>query len=90
VRPFRSLYVASGFALYWALTRSCSRADIWMLLGTATTIAAAIALACAGVSLAWSLNVLALAPWVTVIGYEVVGHRRNEYLIRAAIQADQR
>jgi low temperature requirement protein LtrA len=83
-----SLYVASVFALYWALTRSCTRADIWMLVGTALTIAAAIALACAGVSIAWSLSVLALAPWVTVVGYEAVGHRHNEKVIRAAMQAE--
>ena len=27
--------------------------------------------------LVWCLAVLALAPWVTVVGYETVGHRHN-------------
>ncbi len=26
----------------------------------------------------WSLVVVALTPWVTVVGYEAVGHRHNE------------
>ena len=32
----------------------------------------------AGASLVWSLLVVALTPWVTVVGYETVGHRHNE------------
>jgi hypothetical protein len=79
-----ALYVASLFALYWALTRSWERLHLWLLLGSAVFIALPIVLACSGVSLAWSLTVLALAPWVTVLGYELVGHRHNEQVIREA------
>ena len=80
-----ALYVASLFALYMALTRSTDRSHIWMVLGTAIVIVAAVVLAYAGVSLAWSLVVLALAPWVTVAGYELVGHRHNAKVIREAM-----
>jgi hypothetical protein len=43
--------------------------------GTAATLAAAVVLADRGLSLAWSLVVAALAPVVTIVGYEAVGHR---------------
>ena len=79
-----ALYVVSLFALYRALTRSSSRADKWMLLGTGVTLATAIVLACVGVSLTYTLCVLALAPWVTVVSYELVGHQHNAKVIREA------
>jgi hypothetical protein len=34
-----------------------------------------------GASLAWSLMVVALTPWVTVVGYEAIGHRHNEQVL---------
>jgi low temperature requirement protein LtrA len=67
-----ALYLASLFATYQRVTRSASAADRWLLLGTGVTIAAAIGTACAGVSLTYSLCILALAPWVTVVGYESI------------------
>ena len=38
----------------------------------------AVVLAEAGLSMAWCLVVLALAPMVTVVGYETLGHRHQE------------
>jgi hypothetical protein len=38
-------------------------------------------MAAADVALEWCLLVLALVPWVTVIGYETVGHRHNEEVL---------
>ncbi|MBX3158053.1 MAG: low temperature requirement protein A [Deltaproteobacteria bacterium] len=80
------LFLASVFALSWALSRSASRGDGWMLLGAFATIAAALALAVAGVSLAASLIVLALAPWVAVVGYEAFGHRHSAEVLRGATE----
>jgi hypothetical protein len=34
-------------------------------------------LSAAGASLPVSLLVLAASPWVTVVGYEIAGHRHN-------------
>jgi len=70
-----ALYVGSMFILYRRLTRSSSAADGWMLLATGVVLAAAIWLAWIGASLAWSLAVLALAPWVSVVGYEVFAEK---------------
>lgn len=36
-----------------------------------------ITMAAADVAFEWCLLVLALVPWVTVVGYERVGHRHN-------------
>ncbi|MGH3989573.1 MAG: hypothetical protein ACRDTZ_20035, partial [Pseudonocardiaceae bacterium] len=49
-----------------------------LLLGTAAVLVLAVLLAEAGVSMAWCLVVLALAPVVTVVGYETLGHRHQE------------
>jgi low temperature requirement protein LtrA len=75
------LYIGSVFVLYSALTRSFDPFHIWMLLGSAIVIAAPIVMACAGVALPWCLAVLALAPWVSVVGYELVGHQHNARIL---------
>jgi uncharacterized membrane protein YdbT with pleckstrin-like domain len=46
-----------------------------LLAGTAAMLVAAVVLAEQGVSLAWCLVVVALAPMVTIVGYEAIGHR---------------
>ena len=35
-------------------------------------------MAAAGTPMVWCLAVLALTPWVTVVGYETVGYRHGE------------
>jgi hypothetical protein len=40
-------------------------------------------MAAAGVSMPWCLIVLSLSPWVTVVGYELRGHRHNEEVLAA-------
>ena len=37
--------------------------------------------AVADVSIEWCLLVLSLAPWVVVVGYELVGHRHNARML---------
>ncbi|GGU22338.1 low temperature requirement protein A [Nocardioides albus] len=47
-----------------------------LLLGlTAAVLIASVVMAIAGVPVAWCLVVVALAPVVTIVGYETVGHR---------------
>ena len=43
--------------------------------------AASIAMAAAGAPMVWCLAVLALAPWVSVVGYETVGYRHGERVL---------
>jgi hypothetical protein len=49
-----------------------------LLAGTAVVVLAPIAMAAAGTPMVWCLTVLALTPWVTVVGYETVGYRHGE------------
>jgi hypothetical protein len=48
---------------------------------SAALLGAAVAMAAADVAIEWCLLVLALVPWVTVIGYELVGHRHNAQVL---------
>jgi len=70
-------YVASFYVLYAALTRSLDPFHLVLVAGSAALLVLGVVLAAAGVSMVWCLAVLALVPWVTVVGYETVGHRHN-------------
>src|SRR5687768_8571163 len=70
-----ALYIASIYALNYQLVRVIHPFYLVMLGGTALVVAASVAMAAGGASMVWCLAVLALAPWVSVIGYETVGHR---------------
>jgi len=63
------------FALYSFLVREFDPFHVTLALGTLAVLAVAVLLAANGVSLGWSLIVVMLAPVVTIVGYEAVGHR---------------
>jgi low temperature requirement protein LtrA len=85
-----AVYIAMIFALYSALTRDYDPAHTWMLIASAIPLVAAIALSYAGVGLAWCIAALALTPWASVVGYELVGHRHNARMIEQAEAARER
>ena len=66
------------YVLWTALMREIDPFHLGLLVGTVAVLVLAVLLAQAGVSMAWCLVVLALAPVVTVVGYETVGHRHQE------------
>jgi low temperature requirement protein LtrA len=72
-----AVYVAALYVLYSLLSRSLDPFHWLLVAGTAVVLVLSVALVAAGVPLVWGLAVLALAPWVTVVGYESVGHRHN-------------
>ncbi len=72
-----AVYLLLVFGLYSTLTRSVDPFHLILVAVSAALIVASLLLASAGLSMQWSIAVLALAPWVTVIGYEVTGHRHN-------------
>ncbi len=72
-----SAYYVGVFALYAALTRTLDPLHYWILGGTAMIVAAAIGLSVAGASLPVTVLVLAASPWLTVVAYEMAGHRHN-------------
>ena len=63
--------------IYTVLARTLDRFHLVLLACTAVVLAAPLVLAAAGASMAWCLVVLRLAPWVTVVGYELRGHEHN-------------
>ncbi len=74
VLPF-ALYVATFYALYSVLLRTFDPFHLGLLAATATALAAAVVLAAAGVDMVACLLVVAVAPVITIVGYETVGHR---------------
>ncbi len=69
-----AIFLAGVYALYTYLLRVRDPFHVLLLVLTAATIALALALAAQGVSMAWCLIVVMLAPVVTVVGYELLGH----------------
>ncbi len=73
-----AVFVLMLYGLWTTLMRRRDPFHIGLLLGTTAVLVLAVVLAEAGVSMAWCLVVLALAPVVTVVGYETLGHRHQE------------
>jgi low temperature requirement protein LtrA len=76
-----ALYVASVYALHYQLARVFDPFHLLLLGGTALVIAASIAMAAASAPMVWCLAVLALAPWVSVVGYETIGYRHGPQVL---------
>lgn len=76
-------YVLMLYVLYAQLSRTIDPFHMLLLAGSGVVITASVVMSAAGVDLVWCLLVLAFTPWVTVIGYETVGHRHNEEVLDA-------
>jgi low temperature requirement protein LtrA len=72
-----AVYAVGIFLLYAVLTRTLDRFHLLLMAATTVPLAAPLAMAAAGASMPWCLLVLSLSPWVTVVGYELHGHRHN-------------
>jgi low temperature requirement protein LtrA len=72
--PF-AIFVCVFYLLYSALMRTRDPFHLALLAATAFVVSVSIVLAAAGVNTAVCLVVLTLAPAVTVVGYETLGHR---------------
>lgn len=75
--PFGA-FVLSIYAIYSAITRTIDPFHLWLVGGAAAVIAVSVVAAAASAPLAGCLLVLVVAPAVTVVGYELVGHRRGD------------
>ena len=80
------LYVISIYALYFVIVRKIALFHLVLLVLTAVVLAIAVWLAEVGYSMANCLLVVTLAPLVTVIGYEVAGHRHAAADILKALE----
>jgi low temperature requirement protein LtrA len=76
-----AVYVVSIYALSFGLTRTADPFHVLLIAGSALFVGASVVLAVWGVPLVWCLLVLALTPWVSVVGYETVGHRHGDRVL---------
>ena len=70
-----AVFLGMLYLLYAVSMRATDPFHLILLAGTAAVLVASVVLAGQGLSLAWCLVVVALAPLVTIVGYEAIGHR---------------
>ncbi|MEO3874034.1 low temperature requirement protein A [Nonomuraea sp. B12E4] len=70
-----SFFVLMLYVLYSIFMRHRDPFHLLLLAGTAGVVVLAVVCAELGMSMSWCLVVLMLAPAVTVVGYETIGHR---------------
>jgi len=73
------------FTLYSFLVRGFDPFHLALAAGTLVVLAIAVAAAANGVSLGWSLIIVMLAPVVTIVGYESIGHRHMVATLERAL-----
>jgi low temperature requirement protein LtrA len=70
-----AIYTGMLYLMYAVSMRAADQFHLILLAGTAAMLMAAVVLAERGLSLPWSSAVVALAPVVTIGGYETIGYR---------------
>ncbi len=80
--PF-SIFLIGTYLLYSYLARGFDKLHGWLIGGTCLVIGAALAAVLMGASMPACLLILTLAPAVSIIGYEWVGHRHQADMLAA-------
>ena len=84
------VFVLCLFGLHTLLLREGDRFHLALMATTAGVLAAAVALSAAGAAVSVCFAIIMLAPVVTVVGYELVGHRHVASILdRILPSADQ-
>ena len=78
-----SVYLLVLYLLYAALTRTLDPFHLLLIALRPWSSRSSVVLSPPGCRSSVTLLVLALAPWVTVVGYETVGHRHNAEVLAA-------
>ena len=79
------LFVLALYVIYTALLGRLDPFHLLLVVGTLVVLAAAVVAVAAGASLSVGIGIIALAPVVSIVGYETAGHRHQ-----AAILAELR
>jgi low temperature requirement protein LtrA len=69
------IYLASMYALYYYLVRRSEPFQVWLMIATVIVIGMAVGAALVKADMAACLALVALAPVVSIVGFEVRGHR---------------
>ncbi len=75
------LFLLMVYLLHTLLLSATDRFHLLLISLTLAVLAAAVLLSAAGVAIAVSLLVVMLAPYVTVVGYETIGHRHQRQML---------
>ena len=75
------LFLGLIYGLYYYLVRQFDRLHIWLLSITALIAAITLLAAAAGISTPMCLVLLTAAPVVTIVGYEMFGHRHQSRML---------
>ena len=70
-----AMYVATVYLVYMLLVHARDAFHVLLVALTAVVLGTAVALAAAGLPMAVCLVIVMLAPMVTVVGFELLGHR---------------
>ena len=81
-------YVAVVYALYSLMVRTWDRFHVLLVALTAVVLVASVAAAAVGVPMAVCLLIATLAPMVSVVGFEWVGHRHVAEAVAARLAED--
>ncbi|MGW7084410.1 low temperature requirement protein A [Streptomyces sp. NPDC054871] len=76
------LYLLMVYLLHTLLMSVADRFHLLLISLTLAVLLTAVLLAAAGVAIAVCLLVVMLAPFVTVLGYETIGHRHQQQMLR--------
>jgi low temperature requirement protein LtrA len=71
------IYVALVYVLYGLMVKTCDPLHVLLAVLTAGVLVAAVASAAAGVPMTACLLIATMAPAVSVVGFEVLGHRHT-------------
>ncbi|MGW0905727.1 low temperature requirement protein A [Streptomyces sp. NPDC002853] len=77
------LYLLTVYLLHTLLLSATDRFHLLLIGLTLAVLAVAVLLSAAGVAIAVCLLVVMLAPFVTVIGYETIGHRHQQRMLES-------
>jgi Bacterial low temperature requirement A protein (LtrA) len=82
-------YIALVFFFYGLMVKSWDAFHIVLMAETAAVLAGAVIAAAAGVPMTACLLIATLAPVVSVVGFEWVGHRHAAVAIAASLEGDR-
>jgi low temperature requirement protein LtrA len=83
-----AIYIIAVYSLYTVLLGDLDRFHLLLIVVTTLILALAIVLAVIEVPIAVCLIVVMMAPFVSVVGYELVGHRHQEAALARATASD--
>ncbi|MDT5073971.1 MAG: hypothetical protein QOH82_3291 [Mycobacterium sp.] len=79
------VYIALVFLLYGLMVKSWDALHVVLAVLTAAVLIAAVLSAAAGVPMTACLLIVTLAPVVSVVGFEVLGHRHAQQAVSASV-----